>query len=539
LLTITLLPKPHSCRPRPIVTDLDSDGTTDLLYFNPDHTLVKETFPDSLSPLVPAQSLFSNPTQQGAVNVRELGDGGSPIAVATGYLKQYQSMVQVRQQVIVVLMSDWQVLCLSHELKLLWKAQPLEKEKDHNLAIREPSVLISHVSIRKGDTGCVVVGGRVSGKPAPQDSFTRARRGGMPGDQEQMLDSYEHYTTVALDGASGDVRWQHTPSDFQPNPAYRPDVSSFRHLKLYLHKQILHEGEVSWHQYSHSLNQILPHTWLKNGDTRFQLAHFKKDRRKRDGPDISEHIMKVGGLAADHIAGLAFGGLRPHSPNEHIQDPNVLIIHSAEGVSVLHLYQGRPLCTIPLSPYHATHVDVNGDGTIDHVQAVVNPMDDSEDELGCYGQAVPMVVGSKPLFTHSICKATHWTETFIATDKWFPQLNKVGRKKIDHDITEPLPPVLIRSVYHSSPVKLHLGLTGYSWTKWLARRHKIVDAPAPPPHPEGPVYDSIFVLSSGRVTSIGPKGEFNWQVYYLSLLYLLPACSCPIGSAQCSWGVIN
>ena len=37
-----------------------------------------------------------------------------------------------------------------------------------------------------------------------------------------QLDSYEHYTTVALDGASGDVRWQHTPSDFQLNPAYRP-----------------------------------------------------------------------------------------------------------------------------------------------------------------------------------------------------------------------------------------------------------------------------------------------------------------------------
>ena len=103
---------------------------------------MKETFPDSLSPLTPAQPLFSNPTQQvelshththslsplsfalslpfhlalqdlettslqrcmfmllqGAVNVRELGDGGSPIAVATGYLKQYKSMVQVRQQV--------------------------------------------------------------------------------------------------------------------------------------------------------------------------------------------------------------------------------------------------------------------------------------------------------------------------------------------------------------------------------------------------------------------------------------------------------
>ena len=31
-------------------------------------------------------------------------------------------------------------------------------------------------------------------------------------------------------------------------------------------------------------------------------------------------------------------------------------------------------------------------------------------------------------------------------------------------------------------------------------------------HHQGPMYDSIFVLSSGRVTSIGPQGEFNWQV---------------------------
>ena len=30
------------------------------------------------------------------------------------------------------------------------------------------------------------------------------------------------------------------------------------------------------------------------------------------------------------MTGLAFGGLRPHSPDEHIQDPNVLVVHSAE-----------------------------------------------------------------------------------------------------------------------------------------------------------------------------------------------------------------
>ena len=88
----------------------------------------------------------------------------------------------------MVLLSDWSVLCLNHELKLLWKVQPLKEEQDQNLAIRfssrtlsnsvlniqfhvsfrEASVLVSHVSIQKGDTGCVIVGGRVSKKPAPK-----------------------------------------------------------------------------------------------------------------------------------------------------------------------------------------------------------------------------------------------------------------------------------------------------------------------------------------------------------------------------------
>ena len=44
-----------------------------------------------------------------------------------------------------------------------------------------------------------------------------------------------------------------------------------------------------------------------------------------------------------------------------------------QGVEVLHLYQGRPLCSLRLSPHHASHADINGDGTIDHVNAVVNP----------------------------------------------------------------------------------------------------------------------------------------------------------------------
>ena len=84
----------------------------------------------------------------------------------------------------------------------------------------------------------------------------------------------------------------------------------------------------------------------------------------------------------------------------------------------------------------------------------------------------PLLHLAQPLFKHSICKATHWSETFIATDsmsvlkmkvqqtiqtnlirssilrfpltpEWLPALNVVNRKAVDHDITEPMAPVLI------------------------------------------------------------------------------------------------
>ena len=32
---------------------------------------------------------------------------------------------------------------------------------------------------------------------------------------------------------------------------------------------------------------------------------------------------------------------------------------------------------------------------------------------------------------------------------------------------------------------------------------------------KGIYYDTIFVLNTGRITSIGPHGEINWQVLEL------------------------
>ena len=51
------------------------------------------------------------------------------------------------------------------------------------------------------------------------------------------------------------------------------------------------------------------------------------------------------------------------------------LLFLSQGVGVLHLYQGRPLLQYPLVPVPFQSRGREWDGTIDHVQAVVNPME--------------------------------------------------------------------------------------------------------------------------------------------------------------------
>ena len=40
---------------------------------------------------------------------------------------------------------------------------------------------------------------------------------------------------------------------------------------------------------------------------------------------------------------------------------------------MLHFQNGRPLFTLPLSPSHASHADIDSDGVMESVHAVVSP----------------------------------------------------------------------------------------------------------------------------------------------------------------------
>ena len=72
-----------------------------------------------------------SPLPQAIVNLNEhVAEYVSAVAMASGYLQRYQSMVQVRHQTVVVLMSDWTVLCFDHTLKLLWKVMARGEEQE-------------------------------------------------------------------------------------------------------------------------------------------------------------------------------------------------------------------------------------------------------------------------------------------------------------------------------------------------------------------------------------------------------------------------
>lgn len=88
-----------------------------------------------------------------------VGTGVGPVAMKTGYLQKYQSMVQVRHQVIVVLMSDWTVYCLDHNLKILWRIKVTSKETK--------SISVSWVEDKRSDLEwkvVVMVGGEREGR---------------------------------------------------------------------------------------------------------------------------------------------------------------------------------------------------------------------------------------------------------------------------------------------------------------------------------------------------------------------------------------
>jgi len=297
------------------------------------------------------------------------------------------------------------VLLFDSNLRLLWEHSVEADLGDGYLG--EVALLVHTARMREGDQGVVVVGGRVHSnrelkrqirrnvaiqseaeeEEEEEEEFISSSRkvgqgvfeqgeGAEEGDhkeeaeeeedeeQETLLDSGKtfdgdsHFSYFALDGRSGEVRWSHQAGDFEQEVS-GADILRPQHQA--------HSGETDWRAFRQYILHSLPHLWSVREHTKFELAHFERKRAGKGREAAQEHEEYMA-ESARWTTDL-FGGLRPHSEEEHVASPNCFVAHHKDGIEVIHLYTGRPLCRLSLSK-SVLHVDVNGDGIVDHVEAV-------------------------------------------------------------------------------------------------------------------------------------------------------------------------
>ena len=108
---------------------------------------------------------------------------------------------------------------------------------------------------------------------------------------------------------------------------------------------------------------------------------------------------------------------------------------------------------------------------------------------------------------------------------YIPDLSLMKDARPAHHVgVEALSPVMIKrleaslcsTVYASFLVSAHHSGLQLHFSKAATSMHK------------GIYYDTIFILNTGRITSIGPHGEINWQV-----LTLCVCCVCVVFVCAC------
>ncbi|CAI9728019.1 Hypothetical predicted protein [Octopus vulgaris] len=464
-------PLENEALPSPIVTDLDSDGTNEIILLSNDMKLSILVLPDvdnrdeedKILPhvIVKCKTMLSPKSEQ----------LGWPVAMTTGYLLPYKSMVQVRKQVIVVVTDHWQVLCFDENLQLLWTQQlrNMSGTAHSQFYMKSMSVLVLPFSVKKSDTGMIIVGGSYGHKVHKDEHTDKNETLSEPKSSEQQ-DTLTHFSTFALNGLDGAIRWHHLPGDFSGK---RSEAKTGHHWKLALRKNGLHIGELGWDHYRTDLIQHLPHSWNNLRDTRFVAARMEKqlDDQSKDNTESQPHPIRSA-LESEHLAGYAHGGQRPHNPSDHIPEPNAVIIYNQFGIEVLNLVSGRPITRLSLPVEGATYVNFDGDFSIEAVSS-----GGAGGRNPCYIDVHRFYPEKESINQIAVCvtKRLFWSRSW----------------SYEEDANRFLAPIVVKSVAKKSGILQHL------------MGHRL---------PTNKVaYDIVTVSSSGRVTSHSSDGAYQWQ----------------------------
>jgi len=412
--------------------------------------------------------------------------------LAAGYITPY-SNDEVRQQVIIVITDGWNIMCFNHKLKLQWESSVYDSIPAH-MHHSEVAAVIGPQPIKVGDKGFVIVGARLNSekeeeekghdhsKPIKDDEAMENLN-----EKEESIDhSSKHFSYYAFDGRTGALRWQHEEGDYAATNSHSDDEDGIPDHSYKLHvlsSKMTHTGEADWRVFKEDIMEQLPHFWKSRDDTLLEVKRFEKER-KSGGGNAATHTWSSEdvGIPSSHVRGLPFGGMAPHSAADHIVKPNVVVAHLSDGIEVVHLYTGRPLCRIVLKD--GLYADINGDGIIDHLQTITSHAEvgrrKTRTQAGCYGIAITGIPPMEALFNGSIC---------VQPPGMFSSLfNTIASLETDYltqyEMIEAANPIVMES-FESSTL-----LTPHS-------EHEL---------------DTIFLVSTGRMTSFRPFGRMNWQI---------------------------
>jgi len=354
---------------------------------------------------------------------------------------------------VVVVTRDLRAFCFDGSLRELWRVDLLngDEKRDrlkHSFRTVEVSVLISDVGARDDDAGLVVVGVR-SERRAKDASTTKeeddddplqrmtmgARRGRMPnfgrnGNEEWQteadLDEDEDdgdFRYFAFEAETGQPRWNDAENDYDEHRKHEHGRLSLVNID---DDEIADASSKACSDFRESIvHDGLPHQWRGADDTRMRTAHFKRHKsramemerakKKRSRGNKTPSLPRVHTNGVTRALGRVVGRLQgsptragvpmAHTAHRHVKQsehPNVVLSHHSEGIDVLHLYSGARVCGMTLqSP--GLHVDLDGDGVIDHVEA-----HDSQTRRAsiprCWATVHSGIDSSERVLSASICK---------------------------------------------------------------------------------------------------------------------------------------
>lgn len=437
--------------PPPLVADLNGDGKKEVLVathdakiqiLEPHSRRVDEGFSEAR--VLAEVSLLPD-------KVRVMS-GRRPVAMATGYIDRYKIGLP-QKQVLVVVTSGWFVMCFDSNLQKLWENN-LQEDFPHNAHHREVSISVSNYTLKHGDTGLIIVGGRMEMQPHIfMDPFEEMGMGARFAEQHRRSATEKeasensgtvdlrHFAFYAFAGRSGVERWSRKNENIEAHSSDASQLIPQHNYKLDVHALNSRQpGEFECREFRESILGVMPHHWDRREDTLLKLAHFRRHKRKTlkripgkttnypfhkpeenhpPGKDSTQKISNIIGKAAKFAGSAKSRKHQPYVPTitNYTQVwwvPNVVVAHQKEGIEALHLASGRTICKLHLQE-GGLHADINGDGVLDHVQAVggngaeQTVISGSMDVLQpCSAVATSGVPIREQLFNVSICLHSHF-----------------------------------------------------------------------------------------------------------------------------------